>query len=68
LIGAGFEDSSVKLWRISPGTLHTEHRETDSSKLYIASDYWNIQPEERLVFNRTVTLIAVDIVFCLNGF
>ncbi|XP_033751341.1 TAF5-like RNA polymerase II p300/CBP-associated factor-associated factor 65 kDa subunit 5L [Pecten maximus] len=40
LLSAGFEDSSVKLWSITPGLIQSYKTPTDPSKLYLSADFW----------------------------
>lgn len=55
MISAGFEDSSIKIWRVSPGSLQTKETDTDPSKLFLAADYWNVESEERLdITNKSI--------------
>ncbi|CAC5390223.1 TAF5 [Mytilus coruscus] len=59
MISAGFEDSSIKIWRVSPGSLQTKETDTDPSKLFLAADYWNVESEESSPkYEETVTLKA----------
>ncbi|KAK3103695.1 hypothetical protein FSP39_021099 [Pinctada imbricata] len=43
LLSAGFEDSSIKLWSITPGMIQSKPAGIDPSKIYIAADYWRIE-------------------------
>ncbi|XP_021348014.1 TAF5-like RNA polymerase II p300/CBP-associated factor-associated factor 65 kDa subunit 5L [Mizuhopecten yessoensis] len=40
LLSAGFEDSTVKLWSITPGLIQSTKTTTDPSKLYLSADFW----------------------------
>lgn len=48
MISSGFEDSSIKLWKISPGLLQRRETDMDPSKIHLAADFWHVHSEERL--------------------
>ncbi|XP_071120489.1 TAF5-like RNA polymerase II p300/CBP-associated factor-associated factor 65 kDa subunit 5L [Mytilus edulis] len=59
MISSGFEDSSIKIWSVSPGSLQTKETDTDPSKLFLAADYWNVESEESSPkYEESVTLKA----------
>ncbi|KAK3591880.1 hypothetical protein CHS0354_005083 [Potamilus streckersoni] len=46
LLSAGFEDSSIKLWRLTPGVLQSQSAEADPSLIYMSGDYLSMEDEE----------------------
>lgn len=47
MLSAGFEDSSVRMWSITPGLIQSYRSPTDPSTLHLSADYWNTESEEK---------------------
>ncbi|KAJ8299509.1 hypothetical protein KUTeg_023569, partial [Tegillarca granosa] len=45
VLSAGFEDSTVKLWSITPGLIHSKQVQYDPSTLFLAADFWDLQED-----------------------